>query len=147
MRIQEHDLYHGAALTQIVEHGSFAALSRDGGTRGLYRINNDRHLLIKYSSGFRTDHKYLFTFNDDQLQALDDCEKFSPGKVFAALVCGGTMICALSLRELGALVDLSGASQQWVTVECPQGKAMRTEGTRGRGPKVSQNTFPGKVLG
>lgn len=48
MKIQDQDLYHGAALTQIVEHASFKALNRGSEKYGHYLVNKDQHVFIKY---------------------------------------------------------------------------------------------------
>ncbi len=49
MKIQEQDIYHGAALTQIAEHESFKALNKGSERYGHYLINADCHVFIKYS--------------------------------------------------------------------------------------------------
>ena len=49
-KIQKQDLYHGAALTQIVEHPTFKALNRASKNYGHYLVNADREVFVKYSA-------------------------------------------------------------------------------------------------
>jgi len=146
VRIQNQDMFHGAALTQIVESSDFTALNRDPDKYGMYLLNHDRRLLIKHASAPRADGKYAFTFRPDDLELLAACEEMSPGKVFLALVCGSEVICGLSMETLAGLVDLGASSSQWVTIEAPTGKKLRTRGSLGDGPLVAQNAFPQIVL-
>ena len=46
MKIQKMDMFHGAALTQIVEHPSFKALNKADEKYGHYQINHDRRISI-----------------------------------------------------------------------------------------------------
>ncbi len=145
MKIQEQDLYHGAALTQIVESTSFTALNRDPDKYGLYVINHDRRVLIKHTTKLRHDGKYQFTFGTNDLDALNQ-HGAHPEKTFVALVCAQQVICGMDLTQLGGIIDLDAGGQQWVTVEAPPGKSLRTRGSSGDGPLVAVNRFPALVL-
>jgi len=145
MKIQEQDLYHGAALTQIVESTSFTALNRDPDKYGLYVINHDRRVLIKHAAGPRADGKYQFTFGASDRQLLSQ-HVADPNKTFVALVCGQHVICGLNLTQLGSVIDLAAGGSQWVTVEAPPGKQLRTRGSLGDGPLVAVNAFPSILL-
>lgn len=146
MKIQEQDHYHGAALTQIVEAAAFTALNRDPEKYGLYVINHDRRVLIKHSTKPRPDGKYQFTFAANDLQVLQQHAGGHPEKTFVALVCGHHVICGLDLTQLAGLVDLGAKGNQWVTVEAPAGKQLRTRGSLGDGPLIAISAFPAMVL-
>lgn len=146
MRIQSQDLYHGAALTQIVESNGFTALNRDPEKYGMYLLNHDRRLLIKHASSTRADGKYPFTFSETDLGVLASCEIASPEKVFIALVCGTEVICGLDMAIASTMMDFGSPTKQWITVEAESGKKLRTRGSLGEGPLVAQNAFPAMVL-
>jgi hypothetical protein len=46
VKVQQQDLFHGAALTQIVEHPSFKALNRASTKYGHYLINTNRQIFV-----------------------------------------------------------------------------------------------------
>ncbi|RUL82344.1 hypothetical protein [Tautonia sociabilis] len=70
MKIQQKDLFHGAALTQIIEHNSFKALNKVDDKYGHDLVNTDRRLMIKLTE---TDNPpWQFTFQPDDLQHLRD---------------------------------------------------------------------------
>lgn len=94
MRIQEQDLYHGAALTQIVESSEFTALNRDPGKYGLYVVNHDRALLVKHAAKPRSDGRYAFTFSVAELKALKAQERQHPGLVCSSRSSVVTVSCA-----------------------------------------------------
>jgi hypothetical protein len=146
MKIQEQDLYHGAALTQIVESGQFTALNRDGQKYGLYVVNHNRRLLIKHRTAAGKQGRYRFTFSVAELDTLQQHAATNGTRIFVALVCGQRVICCLSVVELATMIDLDSEKQQWVLVEAPEGKKMRTRGSLGDGPLVAAKDFPAKVL-
>lgn len=107
MKIQEQDLYHGAALTQIVEHHSFKALNRASVKYGHYLVNTDRHVFAKYSKA--THSPWSFTFQPHDLQAIH-AEITAGHTVFLCLVCGTSTACALTQAEFSSLIDLASTS-------------------------------------
>ncbi len=144
MKIQKHDLYHGAALAQIVKHDSFKALNRASNKFGHYLVNTDRHVFIKH----RTNRKspWQHTFSPDEVQAIADAIA-ERKKVWLCLVCGEATICALTRREIKVLLDLNGNSQQFITIKVPSGGSCRANGSKGtlKGT-IPHNSFPGKIF-
>jgi hypothetical protein len=61
MKIQRKDYYHGAVLTQIVEHKSFKALNKFDEKYGHYKINHDIRLMVKLAS--EDSDPWQFTVN------------------------------------------------------------------------------------
>ena len=59
MKIQEQDLFHGAALTQIIEHAAFTAINRL--EYGLYALNHDRVVLVKHTAKETTEFRFTVT--------------------------------------------------------------------------------------
>lgn len=76
MKVQEQDIYHGTALSQIVRHESFKALNSGSTKQGHYLINSDRHLLVKY----RTNEgpTWQFTFKPEEVAAIKKNGKKKP---------------------------------------------------------------------
>jgi hypothetical protein len=144
MKIQEQDLYHGAALTQIVEHKSFTALNRASSKYGHYIVNADRHVFVKYRKTSRSPWQH--TFSAEEVKALAKAIE-SSDKVWLCLVCGNQTICALGKAEIQTVLDLSANNQQWVRVEVPAGGSCSVSGSHGSlKRKVPHYSFPDKVM-
>lgn len=144
MKIQDLHLFHGAALTQIVEHNSFKALNRATPKYGHYLVNTDRHLFVKYRTA--TKSPWQHTLSPDELKAISDAiNKY--GKVFLCLVCGTTSVCALDATEIAIVVDLTSATSQTILVEVPAGGSCHVSGSKGKLKKtVPHNSFPNKLF-
>ena len=70
MKIQQKDYYHGAALTQIVEHESFKALNKADVKHGHYKINQNIRLLVKSTTN--EESPWSFTANANDLATIKD---------------------------------------------------------------------------
>jgi hypothetical protein len=145
MKIQEKDLFHGAALTQIVEHKSFKALNRATTKYGHYLVNTDRHVFVKYRKPNKSPWQH--TFSDDEVAAIA-AEIEKGHAVFLCLVCGNTTICALNTSEIQTLLNVNASSgQQWIRVDIPKGGSCRVSGSNGDLERtVPHNSFPKKVF-
>ena len=118
MKIQEHYKFHGAALTQIVQHPSFTALNKLDGKFGHYQINTNIRVLVKYRSN--SESPWQFNFNSSDINTLRS--DFKTGdKVFLCLVCGDKTICAIDEEKIKQLFDLASKSQQYIRAEVPKG--------------------------
>ena len=148
MKIQEKDLFHGAALTQIVEHKSLKALNVASPKYGHYLVNTDREVFVKYRKSARAP--FIFTFQPEEVRALYDALTTVPlpGQVILCLVCGQTTVCALSSMEFSRVLDLSNPPvQQSVRVDIPSGGSCHVSGTKGQLKRaVTHNSFPDKVF-
>ena len=142
MKIQPKDYFHGAALTQIVEHQSFTALNKADDKYGHYLINANIRLLVKYSSP--SNSPWQFTFNKSDLKSI--CEDVAVDGIsfFACLVCGTETVCLLTEQQLAMVIDLDTEYAQWVRVEVPSaGKSMRVRGsTAALKRAIAHNAFP-----
>jgi hypothetical protein len=144
MKIQEQDLYHGAALTQIVEHQSFKALNRGSTKYGHYLVNTDRHVFVKYRTSSKSPWQH--TFSQEEVQAIAAAIGASD-KVWLCLVCGNQTICALERAEITTVLDMVAACQQWIRIEVPKGGSCHVSGSHGNLKKtVPHNSFPNKVF-
>jgi hypothetical protein len=144
MKIQEQHLYHGAALTQIVQHQSFKALNRASEKYGHYLVNTDRHVFVKYRTNDKSPWQY--TFSPEELSTIDDEIKHKK-RVFLCLVCGQTTVCALDADQIQVVLDLTKKEQQWIRVEVPSGSSCHVSGSKGKLEKtVPHNSFPDKVF-
>lgn len=144
MKIQEQDRFHGAALTQIVEHDSFKALNRASAKYGHYLVNADRHVFAKYSKATRSP--WSFTFQPHDLQSIQ-AEISAGHPVFLCLVCGTTTVCALTETEFSSLIDINASGTQWVRVEVPSSGSCHVSGSLGKLKRtVPHNSFPEKVF-
>lgn len=144
MRVQEQDLLHGAALTQIVKHESFKALNKASKKYGHYLINTDRHVFVKYRK--QKSAPWRFTFQPEELSALST-ELAADHTVYLALVCGPTTICALASDEIRRVVDLSATASQWLCVAVPNGGSCHVSGSAGALKRtIPHKCFPNKLF-
>lgn len=139
MKIQSRDFYHGVVLTQIAEYPIFTSINKATEKEGLYQINNDKWILIKYSTG---DEEWQFTFRKD------DFDEFWRYEFFIVLVCGGNTVCLLSSEDIEEILDTDSDSSQWISVYYPDGGQMRVRGSRGDlSHTVAHNAFPKDLFG
>jgi hypothetical protein len=143
MKTQEKDLYHGTALTQVVEHESFKALNKATTKYGHYQINHDRRLIVKYTKG--SSSPWSFTFQKKDVKVVSD--DISAGhSTYICLVCGDETICALNEEQILQVIDLDGGTQ-WIKVEMPPKSSLRVKGSNGELSKtVPNNSFPKKLF-
>ena len=127
MKIQQKDLFHGAALTQLTEHPSFKALNKADAKYGHYLVNADCRLMVKLTT--RTNGPWQFTFQPDDLNTLKS-DIASGFKTFVVLVCGKVTVCLLNSRDFKAVIDLNSASVQSVRVDIPRAR-MSVRGSKG----------------
>jgi len=144
MKIQEQHLYHGAALTQIVQHQSFKALNRASKKYGHYIVNTDRHVFVKYRTNKQSPWQH--NFFPKELSTIDKEIKHNK-KVFLCLVCGQETVCALDADQIQVVLDLTKKQQQWIRVDVPSGGSCHVSGSKGAlKKKVPHNSFPDKVF-
>lgn len=135
MKIQDKDIYHGAVLTQIVEHSSFTALNKADGKYGHYIVNHDIHLFVKVAKESmkgltKEDEKqtWQFTFNESDLQSIRN--EITPNKkLFMCLVCGQNTICVLNVEQLKQIINITSEESQWVKVEYASGERIQVRGS------------------
>lgn len=140
MKIQTQDFYHGAALTQIVEHPSFKALNKGSSNYGHYRINADCHLFVRYATG--DGPTWSYTFTHEQLKAVNNIAA-AKVSIFVALVCGKETVCLLNKTQLQNVIDLGAKDAQWVKVDAPPNKSCRVSGSAGQlKGTIPHNVFP-----
>lgn len=145
MQTQEKDLFHGAALTQIVDHESFKALNRASTKYGHYLVNTDRHVFVKYRKPNKSPWQH--TLSSEDVGAISS-EIRKGHSVFLCLVCGSTTVCALNTSEIKTVLDLAAEGQQWIRVEIPRGGSCHVSGSKGKLKRtVPHNSFPNKVFG
>lgn len=144
MKVQEQDVYHGIALSQIVRHESFKALNCGSTKQGHYLINSDRHLLIKYRTN--DGDSWQFTFKPEEILALKKMIKKS-NLIFLCLVCGQSTVCALTFDEIKAVLSPNSDDQQSITIDAPAGASLRVRGSVGElSNTVPHNSFPKKLF-
>ncbi|MGA3008571.1 MAG: hypothetical protein ABSE59_11840 [Opitutaceae bacterium] len=144
MKIQEKDIYHGSALTQIVEHDEFKALNRATSKYGHYVINADRTIHIRHSAARRSP--WTYTIKEEDCTVITD--DITAGKnVFIVLVAGSSTVCALNQDEIDVLLDRSGRDPQWLRLDVPRGGSIRVSGSRGSLSRVvPHSVFPAKLF-
>lgn len=143
MKIQQKDLFHGAALTQLVEHDSFKALNKADTKYGHYLVNTDRRLMVKLTE--KATPPWQFTFQSDDLTTLR-ADIASGFKTYVVLVCGTKTICLLEEADFATIIDLTSHSAQWIRVEIPK-SSMRVRGSAGGLTRaIKHNAFPEDVF-
>ena len=142
MKIHNKDFYYGVALTQIAEYPTFTSINKVTEKDGLYQINRDKRVLIKYSTS--DSDEWRFSFRKDDLEALHSFDY----EVFCVLVCSDDTICLLSNEDITELLDGSVDSTQWVSVTYPYAGQMRVRGSQGDlSHTVAHNAFPKEIFG
>lgn len=149
MRIDRQDLYHGAALVQLVENGQ--AIIQKMQPSPYYRISvatapkgeENRYIYIKYVS--RNSEPFRFAFSDQERKFLDS-ELTRNAPVFVVLVCGSSYVCVLDKKQYRALS--AGRGRLTIIVEAPPRGNMRVcrWGTEGKPLLVTHKAFPDLVL-
>jgi hypothetical protein len=141
MKIQNKDFYHGVVLTQIAEYPTFSSINKVTEKEGLYQLNNDKRILIKYSTS--DEGEWRFTFSRNDLESIDHHYEF-----FIILVCGGSSICLLSSEDIEELLDTDADSSQWISIDYLDGEQIRVKGSLGDlSHTVAHNAFPKNLLG
>jgi hypothetical protein len=150
VKIQEHDLYHGAALTQIFQHKSFKTLNKGSPKYGHYIVNtmlspsSARHVYVKYRKNSHSP--WMHTFSEDEISELASAVRNAPD-LFLCLVCGKVTVCALDENEIVTLLDIHADGQQWIRVEVPPGGSCHVTGSDGGLARtVTHKSFPNKIF-
>jgi len=145
MKIQEQDIYHGAALTQIVKHDSFKALNRGSQTYGHYLVNTNIHVLAKYRKNKKSP--WTFQINTNDISFFCNTRKATE-RIFLCLICGQFTICALTQDEIEKLIDVTNPdASQSISVTIPKGGSCHVSGSKGKlGSAVPLNSFPDKIF-
>lgn len=127
MKIQDEQMYHGAALAQIAEDDRFTAINalKVGGKKlkSAYKVNASIAVYLKYASKPNAPFKeYSFTFNSTH---LDNMRKIalSDHDLYVALVCmKDREVCCISHGQLLDLVrarkEAFGGKEPQYTVLC-----------------------------
>lgn len=145
MKIQQQDMYHGAALMQVIEDPRFKALNKAvDGKYGHYVLNNDTRLFVKYSTG--SGPEYRFSLSPDDIDAMKK-DGASGHRVFGVFVCGDATICAVESDDMWNVVEENPTTNQQVWIAAEPGKSMRF----GRGRyeltrTIPHNGYPAVVL-
>ncbi len=145
MKIDRQDLYHGAALLQIIEANKDVLINRVSGNP-YYRLlvaKEYRYLYIKYVS----TNKEPFRFSFSKLERAFLKEQFSgPAPVFIALVCSRQYVCVLDKADF---FKLSRDPNRLVLhIETPERGRMRVYNYEA-GDKpvlVAHTAFPNRVI-
>jgi hypothetical protein len=136
MKINDDHMYHGAALTQVVEHPTFKAVNafwlNGKKSSAAFRINDTTGIYVKYA-GVPHGHakEYIFTFTSAHLGELSVLREHCT-KVFVVMVCiRNKEICAISYGQLMEMIrlrkDVRGEDedQYQVLVTAPPNKQFR----------------------
>lgn len=143
MRIQQKDYYHGAALTQIVEHESFKALNKADEKYGHYKVNHDIRLMVKITTNNKSP--WQFTANASDLSTIEDDIK-SGEQFYLCLVCGLNTICLLNSDQVKKLLDISSQDQQWLRVK-DTGSLWAWSTKAELNHAIPHNAFPNRLFG
>jgi len=131
MALNLYDLYHGAALNQLVkdpeEHTSID--KPDSPTQSVYIINHNICLYVKYSQG---DGPWQFNFHPEHQEEIRHYHRRYPDRTFLVLVCGTDGICVITYDEFVSCVDVNFREQESITVNRPARGQYWVRGARGR---------------
>ena len=128
MKIRDKDFYHGVVLTQIAEYPVLTSINKVAQKDGLYQVNDDKHILIKYS--ISSEDEWRFTFRKSDLEESEKrCEIL--GDFYVVLVCSDRTICLLTSRDIEEILYADTDRSQWISVSCSDGRQMKVKGSRG----------------
>jgi hypothetical protein len=138
MKIQDKDIYYGVVLSQLAEYPTFTSINKVNCKDGFYQINDDKRILIKYSTA---DSEWKFTISKDDIERIDF-------DMFFVLVCGLDTICLLNSDDIIEIVDKESEASQWISISYPLGGQMRVKGSLGElSHVVAHNAFPKDIIG
>jgi|TARA_B110000263_G_scaffold225538_1_gene216602 hypothetical protein len=135
MKIDDDQMYHGAALIQVAEQPGFTAINElaiNGEShRGAYRVNDGIGLYIKYATSPNGIEEYLFNFTESHVGRLAAIDSVTDS-LFLALVCvKDREICCLGYDQFSELVErrrdaLGGDEEQYsILVTARTNKSLR----------------------
>jgi hypothetical protein len=150
MRIDKQDLYHGAALMQIIEH-SQAIIVKMSHKSSEYQISvataprgdENRYIYIKHVA--RNAEPFRFVFSKQERDFLE-IELTRNAPVFVVLVCASSYVCVLNKKQYRELAAERG--RMTLLVEAPPGGRMRVSrwGSEKKPLLVAHNAFPKEVV-
>lgn len=144
MKIQQHDMYHGSALTQIVQHESFKALNKLDSKFGHYIVNSDIKILVKYRRNTRSP--WLFNLYEYDIETINN-DIQSGDEFFLCLICGDTTICAINSVQIRQLIDVNSETTQSIRAEVPSRGSIWLKGSNGVLRNcIPHNSFPDSVF-
>lgn len=149
MPIQDQDLYHGAAIVPMVEFPRFKAINRAPDSEyGVYLLNTDTALMVKYAKATNASGKWVFDFSPDQLRNARTLEVRHRGQFYAVFVCYPKAVLALTWGELSSVVSLGSNRSQVVYCEIPPNKqiAVSGKGKKRLGRNVPRGEFPKRLF-
>lgn len=141
MKVQTKDIYYGIALSQIAEYPTYTSINKIMEKEGMFQINDDKQILIKYATKSDKSGEWRFTFHKG------DLDEFPAFGSFIVLVCELNAICLLPLDSIAELIDVHSKTSQWVSVYYPSGGQMRVRGSKGEFKNtIPHNDFPMKIF-
>lgn len=150
VKIDRQDLYHGAALLQIINDRRGAIVSRIP-PEPYYRVSvgtarrgqENRYLYLKYVS--RNAEPFRFSFSNHERQFLET-QFTRPDPVFIGLVCSSSYVCVLDEQQYSKLAV--EPDRLILLIKTPERGKIRVQrwGTRMRPLLVSHSAFPNDVL-
>lgn len=146
MKIQEQDFYYGCVLSQIIAYANTTQIRKIDGAKGLYEINGDRQILIKYST--EGNSEWSFNFRRDEIAHIKPNDAHT--LFFVVLVCGARSICLLDAKAIQALLPEEVRKPQAIVVSESSGNRMQVQNVKGAVgifPRVIfHKAFPADVL-
>ena len=146
MKIKEQDFYYGCVLAQIIAHADTTHIAKLNQVKGLYEINGDRQILIKYST--EGNSEWRFTFRRDEIVNIKPNEEHT--LFFVVLVCAARGICLLDANLIHALLPDGVGKSQTIIVSESGGNRMQVHNVNDELkilPKmVFQKAFPADIF-
>ncbi|WP_157729436.1 hypothetical protein [Tumebacillus algifaecis] len=144
MKIQEQELFYGAALAQIVEHGEAVHIYKRPDQNSVYVINQKSVLMLKYRTNARAPWRFqLSEREEDAIRA----ELVRGKDFFLGLVCANHTICVLGAEELKKIIDFEVLGDKWISVNSGHNRSLWVAGPAGEmSTSIRHNDFPRKLF-
>ena len=151
MSLLDREMYHGAALAQIVESGGGASIRKASRAFGHYEIESGyfsagrgRRLLIRHSSAAAGPWRFVLRPKELALLRADQSDGCD---VFVCLVCGTEAICVLTAVQIRQVVALDAAAPQSIRVYARPHASIHVAGSAGELPgAIPKHAFPGNLF-
>lgn len=138
MKFKKQDFYIGIVLKAIADHPAFTCINKVTECNGVYQLNNNTRILIKYSTN--ESSSIIFNFYKNEIDEL------LAHNYFIVLVRKDLCICLLSQFDVEILLDTKNSQLHSINI------TYQEDGMYARGPigyideKIAYDSFPKKIF-
>ena len=145
MAIDVFELYHGAALTKLLNFGEKITIKTfPSNSNATFTLNEKVGIYIKYSRKRMTP--WIFTFkklHQEELRTISELHK----KTYLVLVCGVDGITCIEYEKLKKILNEQFGEAEWIRVHRYRREQYQLTGSDGKlNYKMSKKKFPSEII-